>query len=399
MELRAPRSPRQQDGARDPGRHTPSTSWAIHHDDVAAPTFSPSSSGRVDSAHTTLGLKRRDRGRHRRLRLRLYAARSGTARLGRDAAARPARRRVRGPFVRGIPAGATKRVSDTELCQGQGDRSSPTRSIRRRRCKGRRASSASSRPSAAAFAWEDEYNRQVRAVTPATLMAAAQKYLTVDNATIAALVPARRSRATRASSRRSSTAALEAASRRGRGAAWRRRPRHRRRATRRGRAHQRAPSGARLLVKRDPSVGLVAMRVVWIGGLGRYEDARTNGVNNLLAALVTRGTRTRSGDELAHEVEAMAGSIGGFSGRNSFGLRGELWRAAGSAASSCSPTASSSRRSRRRSWRRSGARRSRRSAPKRTTSRRRPSACFSRRSIPSIPTGSIVIGTADSVAR
>src|SRR5207237_3764397 len=37
--------------------------------------------------------------------------------------------------------------------------------------------------------WEDEYNRQVRAVTPATLMAAAKKYLTVDNATVAALVP------------------------------------------------------------------------------------------------------------------------------------------------------------------------------------------------------------------
>ena len=66
------------------------------------------------------------------------------------------------------------------------------------------------------------------------------------------------------------------------------------------------------------------MRAVWMGGL-RYEDAAANGVNNLLAALVTRGTqdpqpatswRTRS--------RRMAGSIGGFSGRNSFGLRGEL---------------------------------------------------------------------------
>ncbi|MGZ3425907.1 MAG: M16 family metallopeptidase, partial [Polyangia bacterium] len=37
--------------------------------------------------------------------------------------------------------------------------------------------------------WEDEYNQQIRAVTPATLLAAAQKYLTVDNATVAALVP------------------------------------------------------------------------------------------------------------------------------------------------------------------------------------------------------------------
>jgi zinc protease len=83
------------------------------------------------------------------------------------------------------------------------------------------------------------------------------------------------------------------------------------------------PSGARLLVVRDPSVALVAMRAVWMGGL-RYEDERANGVNNLLASLVTRGTRTRSGDELAHEIEAMAGSIGGFSGRNSFGIRAEM---------------------------------------------------------------------------
>src|SRR5262249_27019385 len=83
------------------------------------------------------------------------------------------------------------------------------------------------------------------------------------------------------------------------------------------------PSGARLLVKRDRSVGLVAMRAVWMGGL-RYEDEKSNGINNLLAGLMTRGTRTRTGDEIAHEVEINAGSIGGFSGRNSFGMRMEL---------------------------------------------------------------------------
>jgi zinc protease len=65
------------------------------------------------------------------------------------------------------------------------------------------------------------------------------------------------------------------------------------------------------------------MRAVWMGGL-RYEDEKTNGVNNLLAALITRGTRTRSGEEIAREVEGMAGSLGGFSGRNSFGMRAEL---------------------------------------------------------------------------
>ncbi|HEY2744952.1 MAG TPA: insulinase family protein, partial [Polyangia bacterium] len=167
--------------------------------------------------------------------------------------------------------------------------------------------------------WEDEYNRQVRAVTPATLMAVAQKYLVVDNATIAALVPEKSGAEARKLEDNLSAALatiFHAAETR-----WAPLPP----APSRDEAVVRVklPSGARLLVKRDPSVGLVAMRAVWMGGL-RYEDARTNGVNNLIAALVTRGTRALSGDELAHEVEAMAGSIGGFSGRNSFGVRAEM---------------------------------------------------------------------------
>ncbi len=83
------------------------------------------------------------------------------------------------------------------------------------------------------------------------------------------------------------------------------------------------PNGVRILVKREPSVPVVAYRAVWVGGL-RYEDDRTNGINNMIASLVTRGTTTRDAEEIIHEVEGMAGSIGGFSGRNSFGVRAEL---------------------------------------------------------------------------
>jgi zinc protease len=83
------------------------------------------------------------------------------------------------------------------------------------------------------------------------------------------------------------------------------------------------PSGARLLVLPDHSVPLVAVRAVWSAGL-RYETTRDNGVNNLLAALITRGTSTRTADQINEAVEGMAGSIGGFSGLNSFGLRVEL---------------------------------------------------------------------------
>lgn len=170
------------------------------------------------------------------------------------------------------------------------------------------------------IAWEEEYNRQIRAVTPATLLAVARRYLRVDNATVAALVPQARA----GDAGRLEQQLLGQLER-----AWDdARQRWAPRASLASRADEevvrvKLPSGARILVKRDPSVGLVAMRAVWIGGL-RYEDGRVNGVNNLLAALVTRGTRNLSGDELAHEIETMAGSIGGFSGRNSFGVRAEL---------------------------------------------------------------------------
>ena len=173
------------------------------------------------------------------------------------------------------------------------------------------------------IAWEADYNRQVQSVTPAAVMAAAQKYLRPDNATISTLVPDKRGFDLHKLETQLS-AAVEAAS----DAALARYAAAPPPADRVGGRDEEVtrvtlPSGAHLLVKRDPSVGLVAMRAVWMGGL-RYEDPRVNGVNNLIAALVTRGTRSRTGDELAHEVEAMAGSVGGFSGRNSFGLRAEM---------------------------------------------------------------------------
>ncbi|HUS66923.1 MAG TPA: pitrilysin family protein [Kofleriaceae bacterium] len=177
--------------------------------------------------------------------------------------------------------------------------------------------------------YEEEYARQVRAVTPKKLLATVQRYLAVENATVTVLIPdapAARVKALEAQLQKRLVAGREAARLRfapdvpvaaqklkaaapadGVGELIR----------------VKLPSGARLLVQRDPTVGLVAMRAVWMGGL-RYEDEKNNGINNLIAALATRGTRTRSGDEIAREVEGMAGAIGGFSGRNSFGMRTEL---------------------------------------------------------------------------
>lgn len=83
------------------------------------------------------------------------------------------------------------------------------------------------------------------------------------------------------------------------------------------------PNGIRLLVRENHSVPLVAMRAVFEGGL-RYEKAQNNGSSRLMAALLTRGTQRRKAFQIAHEVESLAGSMGGFAGQNSFGLRAEL---------------------------------------------------------------------------
>ena len=83
------------------------------------------------------------------------------------------------------------------------------------------------------------------------------------------------------------------------------------------------PGGGALLVKEERAVPLVALRAVWPGGLRAESDADC-GVNMLLARLAAKGTRSRGAIELAREFEAMGGSIGGNSGRNSFGVRAEM---------------------------------------------------------------------------
>ena len=86
---------------------------------------------------------------------------------------------------------------------------------------------------------------------------------------------------------------------------------------------QMLPGGAKLIVMQDPSVPIVAMRAMWLGGL-RYEDEKSNGVSNLIGQLLTRGTRTRSAEQIMTEVESLAGSLSGYAGRNSVGVQAEF---------------------------------------------------------------------------
>jgi zinc protease len=82
-------------------------------------------------------------------------------------------------------------------------------------------------------------------------------------------------------------------------------------------------SGVTLLVKPERAVPLAALRAVWRGGL-RVETEQDNGVSQLLARLLTKGTRRRGAAEIARAVDAMAGALGGQAGRGTLGLHAEL---------------------------------------------------------------------------
>jgi zinc protease len=80
-------------------------------------------------------------------------------------------------------------------------------------------------------------------------------------------------------------------------------------------------NGVRLLVKEHHEVPVMSIQAVVLGGL-LYENEQNSGINNFLAGLLTRGSERYSRLALAEAVESVAGSLRGFSGRNSLGLSG-----------------------------------------------------------------------------
>src|SRR6266446_2502339 len=78
-------------------------------------------------------------------------------------------------------------------------------------------------------------------------------------------------------------------------------------------------NGLRLLVREDPRLPLVAMGAVFRGGL-LAESPQNNGITHLMAKVLLKGTKTRTAEQIANEIEAVGGSISSDSGNNSFGV-------------------------------------------------------------------------------
>jgi zinc protease len=149
------------------------------------------------------------------------------------------------------------------------------------------------------------YLDRIRAVRRHDIGVAMHKYMRPDNASVAAILP-----------KPSRTFARQAETR-----------------VRRSLAHKPAKvapvekrvvldSGITLLVRRDPSVPVVAMRAVWRGGQ-RVEDANTAGASTLLARMITRGCGKLDATAVADRIDRLGGSLSGVAGRNSFGVAAE----------------------------------------------------------------------------
>ena len=78
-------------------------------------------------------------------------------------------------------------------------------------------------------------------------------------------------------------------------------------------------NGIRLIVKENRSIPAVSIQVAFLGGV-RFEEEGQNGINHLMAVMLTKGTEHQTSLQIAKKVERMAGSLSGFSGYNSFGV-------------------------------------------------------------------------------
>src|SRR5437588_2598474 len=78
-------------------------------------------------------------------------------------------------------------------------------------------------------------------------------------------------------------------------------------------------NGLRLLVREDPRLPLVAICAVFRGGL-LAETPQTNGITRLMAKVLLKGTKTRTAEQIANQIEAVGGSMSSDAGNNTFNV-------------------------------------------------------------------------------
>src|SRR5205085_11372849 len=78
-------------------------------------------------------------------------------------------------------------------------------------------------------------------------------------------------------------------------------------------------NGLRLLVREDPRLPLVSVSSAFRSGL-LAETVETNGITRLTARTLLKGTKTRTAEQIANQIEAIGGSISSDAGNNSMSI-------------------------------------------------------------------------------
>ncbi len=144
--------------------------------------------------------------------------------------------------------------------------------------------------------FSQRYLAAVQRVTLADIQRVAREYLTTENRTLYALLPKGASPKSSAPVETNSEHAIQKFV---------------------------LPNGLCLLVKADHRLPFVEFRAVFQGGV-LAESTTNNGLTQLLARLIIKGTKTRSAEQVAGEIESVGGHLDSYGGNNSFGINAEV---------------------------------------------------------------------------
>lgn len=144
--------------------------------------------------------------------------------------------------------------------------------------------------------FSERYLAAVKRVTPADLKRAAQQYLTVENRTLYALLPSGTAPKSKATAEMNHEGIIQKFE---------------------------LPNGLRLLVKEAHRLPFVEFRAAFQGGV-LAENAADNGITQLLAKMLLKGTKQRSAEDIAKQIESVGGSMDSYGGNNSLGVNAEV---------------------------------------------------------------------------
>jgi len=144
--------------------------------------------------------------------------------------------------------------------------------------------------------FSERYLAAVKRVTLADIQRVAREYLTTENRTLYALLPEGATPKLKSEIELSSDRPIQKIE---------------------------LPNGLKLLVKEDARLPFVEFRAVFQGGI-LAETVENNGITQLLAKVLLKGTQKRTAERIATEIESVGGSIDSYGGNQSFGVNAEV---------------------------------------------------------------------------